>query len=68
MAVRNVTAHEEQIIKATMENAADMIDQISNADVAHYQAEMLAAGVPLEKVARLDRAMVASAKLRAWAK
>jgi len=50
--------------KATMLRAADIIEKITQKDVLDKQAELLRGGMTLERVARLDRAMVAAAYLR----
>ena len=53
--------------KATMLRAADILDWISDDDVLNQQAKLLASGMSLEKVARLDRARVGANYLRACA-
>jgi len=59
---------EEEVMKMTfkaaMLRAADIVDHITANDVLEAQAQMLRDGVPLSKVHRLDRAMIASAHLR----
>lgn len=50
--------------KATMLRAADIIDKITADDVLEMQARLLREGSTLEKVAKVDRAMVAAAYLR----
>lgn len=55
-------------IKATLLRAADIIGKITQDDVTELQALLLAHGNTLEQVARVDRAMVAVARLRAMAK
>lgn len=53
--------------KATMLRAAEIVERITFADVLEAQAVMLAEGVSLEKVAKIDRAMLAAQHLRACA-
>lgn len=58
----------EMTTKAALLRAADIIDKITADDVLDMQAKLLAEGVSLENVAKLDRAMVASAHLRSYGK
>lgn len=63
----------EQIIihdttRAAMLRAADIIDKLTESDVLALQAKMLANGVSLEKVAKIDRAGIAAAHFRICAK
>ncbi len=51
----------------TMLRAAQIIEKITEGDVLDMQAMLLSEGASLEKVARVDRAMVAAAHLRACA-
>lgn len=66
-----LTAGEEEVMKmtfkASMLRAADIIDRITPDDVLTAQAQLLREGNGLVKVARLDRAMLAAAHLRAYA-
>lgn len=55
----------EQTLKATLLRAADIIDHITDAEVRAAQLELYREGVPLLQVSRVDRAMIASAHLRA---
>jgi hypothetical protein len=50
-----------------MIRAADIIDHLTEDDVLSHQAALLGSGVPLEKMARVDRALVASCMFRAMA-
>jgi hypothetical protein len=50
-----------------MIRAADVIDGLTEEDVLSHQAALMASGVPLEKLARVDRALVASCIFRAMA-
>ncbi len=50
---------------ATMTRCADIIDRITADDVLEAQTAMLSQGVSLERVARLDRALLASSHIRA---
>lgn len=54
-------------VKATLLRAAAIIEKITANDVADMQVELLRAGVPLSRVALLDRALLASYHLRACA-
>lgn len=54
-------------VKSTLLRAADIIEHITDGDVLDMQAKMLRQGVSLTKVAKLDRAMIAAAHLRAVA-
>ena len=53
--------------KATMLRAAEIVERITADDVLEQQALQLAHGATLEQVARMDRAMLAVAHLRACA-
>lgn len=68
---RTLSPDEEAVMrvtfKATMLRCADLIDGITASDVLDAQAELLATGSTLEQAARLDRATLASAHLRACA-
>ena len=55
----------ERTFKATMKRAADIIEAITQNDLLDAQAAMLASGVSLERVARMDRLDLAVAHLRA---
>jgi hypothetical protein len=56
-----------QTFRATMLRAAEIIERITQDDVLEAQAQVLAAGVALEKVAKVDRALLAATHLRACA-
>ena len=66
-----LTAAEERVLrhtfKAAMLRAAVIVENISTNDVLDMQAALLTTGTPLQDVARIDRAMVAVAHLRACA-
>jgi hypothetical protein len=66
-----LTPAENSIMKATaraaMLRAAEIIDKITEDDVLEQQARGLREGMNLEQVAKIDRAMVASAYLRVCA-
>lgn len=66
-----LSAAEESIIKttfrATMLRAADIAERITEHDVFAMQKQLLAEGVSLADVARVDRLHVAVAHLRACA-
>jgi len=51
-------------IKSTLLKAADAVEHITQDDVLDAQAKLLAEGMPLEKVAKIDRADIAVAHLR----
>lgn len=53
--------------KASMLRAADVIDHITEDDVFAAQTILFNEGVPVLKLAKVDRAMLASAHLRACA-
>lgn len=57
----------DQTFKVAMLRAAEVIERITLDDVLEMQAQLLAEGVSLEQVAKLDRASVAVAHLRAFA-
>lgn len=71
MADKTLSPDEEMVMRATfkaaMLRAADIIENITEDDVLTLQAQMLRDGVKLDVVARIDRAMVACAHLRACA-
>ncbi len=48
-----------------MLRCADIISRITEADVLEAQAVLLASGVSLDKVAKIDRAMLAEKHIRA---
>jgi hypothetical protein len=50
---------------ATMLRCADIIANITHDDVLQAQAVLLANGIPLERVAQIDRAMLAEKHIRA---
>lgn len=54
--------------KATMLRAADVVEKITASDVLEMQAMLLKDGATLDKVARVDRATLAVAHLRACAR
>jgi hypothetical protein len=62
---------EEQVMrdtfKAALLRAADVIDRITDRHVLDAQRQLLREGVELDKVAKVDRAMLASAHLRSCA-
>ncbi len=58
----------EVTFKATMLRAADIVEKITADDVLEMQAMLLRDGATLEKVARVDRASLAVAHLRACAR
>lgn len=66
-----LSAAEEAVMRhtfqATMTRAAALVDGITQGQVEEAQAVLFSQGVPLEKVARVDRAMLAAAHLRACA-
>ena len=66
-----LTAGEEEVMResfrATMLRAADIIDRITQDDVADAQAALFASGVKVGDLAKIDRALVASCHLRACA-
>jgi hypothetical protein len=53
--------------KETLLKAADMIDKITQSDVAEMRLDCIKAGMSRENVERIDRAYVGSAHLRALA-
>ena len=55
------------ITRQCMIRAAEVIDKITNDDVLAHQGALLAGGMPLEKLAKVDRAMLAACHLRAMA-
>lgn len=57
----------EQTFKASFIRAAAVIEKITQDDVLDMQARLLSEGVPLEKVARVDRLDCAVAYLKAIA-
>ena len=57
----------EQTFKAAMLRAADIIDRITQDDVAEAHMVMYASGVSLDKLAKIDRAMIGACHLRACA-
>jgi hypothetical protein len=57
----------KMVTRQCMIRAADIIDKITENDVLTHQGAMIAAGVSLDKVHKLDRALIASAHLRAMA-
>jgi hypothetical protein len=63
-----LTPGEEQVMKdtfrAAMLRAADIIDRITQNDVVDAQMALLATGVRLQDLAKIDRALVASCHLR----
>lgn len=52
---------------SSAEEAAALVDGITEDQVEEAQAVLLSEGMPLMKVARVDRAMLAAAHLRACA-
>lgn len=72
MSIGTLTPPEENAMRetfwATMLRCADIIDKITPDDVLEAQAVMLASGVSLERVAKLDRALLASSHIRACVK
>ncbi len=66
-----LSAHEAEVmrmtLKATMLRAAAIIDAITNEDVADAQMALFEAGVKIQDLAKLDRALIASCHLRACA-
>lgn len=54
-------------IKQTMERCADIVAAITADDLLSTQSDLLASGVPLIKLAGIDRADVAVSFLRAQA-
>jgi hypothetical protein len=57
----------ETTFRVTMRRAANVAAAITESDVLDMQANLLAAGCPLERVAKVDRLMLAVAHLRACA-
>lgn len=57
----------EATFKATMLRAADILDRINADDVADAQLVMHRNGLSLEQLAKIDRAMIGTAHLRACA-
>ncbi len=59
---------EENVMKMTMKaaflRAAEIVEKISYSDVLDMQDKLLRNGASLEKVTKVDRAMVAAAHLR----
>lgn len=66
-----LTAGEDEIMResfrATMLRAADIIDHITQDDVAEAQMVLFASGATLHEVSKIDRALVGSCHLRACA-
>jgi hypothetical protein len=66
-----LTDGEEEVMraafKATMLRAADIVDHITDDDVAEAQMVLFASGVRLGDLRKIDRALVASCHLRACA-
>jgi hypothetical protein len=66
-----LNADEENVMKMTLKSAmlraAEIVERITESDVVDAQEQMLSEGVSLEKVAKVDRAMLAAAHLRAIA-
>lgn len=66
-----LSADEDLVMQATFKaaflRAADIVDKITADDVLAMQAALLADGATLEQVARIDRATLAVAHLRACA-
>lgn len=56
-----------EAFKASLLRAADVIDGITKSDVEDVQLALFREGVTLDKLHRVDRAMLASAHLRSCA-
>jgi hypothetical protein len=69
---KEVLSSEERYVmritfKVAMIRAAEIVESITAGDVLDMQARLLAKGISLENVAKLDRAMLGATHLRAIA-
>ena len=66
-----MTNNEESVLRATftatMLRAADIVERVTARDVANAQLQMHREGMSLERLAKIDRATLAVAHLRACA-
>jgi hypothetical protein len=71
MTTEKLTRSEEIVLhatfKETMMRAAEILDHITDSDVQDAQMAMHAQGVSLAQLAKIDRAMIGAAHLRACA-